>query len=93
MKLLCKKSIKLSPFDEIFKDEIYEVNTGIDRDPVVFAQWTSLHETIFISGKGMSGPSWFEIDPPSGRHDTRLENYFYSQEETRNITLNKLLNK
>jgi len=83
MKLLCKKSIKLSPFDEIFKDEIYEVNI----------EWASLHETIFISGKGMSGPSWFEIDPPSGRHDTRLENYFYSQEETRNITLNKLLNK
>lgn len=79
MKLLCKKSIKLSPFDEIFKDEIYEVNIE--------------NETIFISGKGMSGPSWFEIDPPSGRHDTRLENYFYSQEETRNITLNNLLNK
>jgi hypothetical protein len=79
MKLLCKKSIKLSPFDEIFKDEIYEVNIE--------------SETIFISGKGMSGPSWFEIDPPSDRHDTRLENYFYSQEETRNITLNKLLNK
>jgi hypothetical protein len=79
MKLLCTKSIKLSPFDEIFKDEIYELNI--------------VSETIFISGKGMSGPSWFEINPPSGRHDTRLENYFYSQEETRNITLNNLLNK
>ncbi len=79
MKLLCKKSIKLSPFDEIFKDEVYEVNIEV--------------ETVFISGKGMSGPSWFEINPPSGRHDTRLENYFYSQEETRNITLNNLLNK
>ncbi len=79
MKLLCKKSIKLSPFDEIFESEFYEINIE--------------NETITVSGRGMSGPSWFELDPPSGRHDTRLENYFYSLEETRNILINNLLNK
>jgi len=39
MKLLCKKSIKLSPFDEIFESEFYEINIE--------------NETITVSGNNL----------------------------------------
>jgi hypothetical protein len=78
MKLLCKKSIKLSPFDTLIRGEFYQIE---------------LHQgTILIRGKGMNAPSWLEVDPEHTRKDTNYLNYFYSESETRDIILNNLIN-